>query len=116
VICHGCKALREIVYTDEADRPFCEDCALVPAAQNLAVLAFLAATIPYQIGDEVDCWTGAQVYDGTGHIVEISFDPKDLASPVVPMFRVEMDDKAYNEVPDELWFSEVCLKAKQAAL
>lgn len=74
-------------------------------------MAFLADTVPYHVGDKVSCKTGAQVYDGTGHVVKVSFDPADLASPVMPMFLVAIDDKAYDSVPDEVWYSEVCLQA-----
>lgn len=114
-LCQGCKTLREIVWTDDVGRTFCADCALIPSAHDVAIMAFLAATVPFHEGDEVDCWTGAQVYDGSGHVVEVSFDPKDLATPAIPMFRVVMDDKAYDECPDELWYSEICMKAKQVA-
>jgi hypothetical protein len=114
-LCQGCKTIREITWTDEADRQFCAECAVIPSSQDMALLAFLAATVPFKEGDEVDCWTGGQVFDGTGHVVEVSFDPKDLASPVVPMFRVAIDEPAYEQVPDEIWYSEVCLKARQAA-
>jgi len=77
----------------------------------MAVLQFLATTVPYDVGDKVHCKTAGQVYDGIGHVVKVSFDPADLASPVMPMFLVAIDEKAYPEVPDEVWYSEVCLEA-----
>lgn len=76
----------------------------------MAVLEFLASTVPFKVGDQVSCKTGAQVYDGTGHVLKVSFDAADLASPVMPMFLVAIDDKAYSDVPDEVWYSEVCLE------
>lgn len=110
-LCHGCKSLRDTAHIDQADRPYCAGCAvLLPVMQSAALMTFLASTVPYQEGDIVSCKTGGQVYDGIGHVVQISFSPEDLASPVVPMFRVAIDDKAYEGVPDEVWYSEVCLE------
>jgi hypothetical protein len=108
--------MHDIAYTDAADRAFCKECAAIqPISPTIGMLSFLAATVPFKVGDVVEGRTGGQVYDGVGHIVEISFDPKDLASPVVPMFRVAMDEKAYDQVPDEIWYAEVCMRAKEAA-
>lgn len=76
--------------------------------------AWLMAGTPFQVGDRVRCYSGGVVYDGIGHIVEISVDPKNLASPVVPMFRVEMDEKAYPEMPNDMWYGEVLLKKVEA--
>ncbi len=78
-------------------------------------MTFLAATIPYKVGDKVSCRSGGVIYDGVGHVVEVSFDPKDLASPVIPMFRVEMDEKAYETMPDEMWYPELLLTPVEAA-
>jgi hypothetical protein len=75
----------------------------------MAILEFLAATVPYEVGDRVSCKTAAQVYDGIGHVIKVSFDPLDLASPVHPMFLVAIDEPAYEEVPDQVWYSEICL-------
>jgi hypothetical protein len=72
-------------------------------------MAFLLSTVPYKVGDKVSCTSAGEIYDGIGHVVEVSFDPKDLASPVVPMFRVEMDEKSYPEMPDEMWYPELLL-------
>lgn len=80
----------------------------------MAVMAFLSATVPYEVGDRVACKTGGQVYDGTGHVIKVSFDPEDLASPVMPMFLVAIDDKAYEDVPNEVWYSEICLESVTA--
>lgn len=73
-------------------------------------MAFLAETVPYKIGDKVSCKTGGQIYDGVGHVVKVSFDAADLASPVMPMFLVVLDEKAYPEAPDEIWYSEACME------
>lgn len=77
-------------------------------------MEYLLAGLPYKVGDRVHCTSGGVVYDGIGHVAEISIDPKDLASPVVPMFRVEMEEKAYPEMPDEMYYPEVLLKKVEA--
>ena len=110
-LCWGCKKIRVIAVVDGASRDYCRDCAsLMPESREAALLSFLALTVPYKEGDKVSCKTGGQVYDGVGHVVRVSFDPEDLASPVVPMFLVALDDKAYPEAPDEVWYSEVCME------
>jgi hypothetical protein len=110
-LCWGCKRFRDAAVTDGADRSYCADCAgLLPSSREMNVMAFLANTVPYGEGDIVSCKTGGEIYDGIGHVVRVSFDPMDLASPIMPMFLVAMDEKAYDGVPDEIWFSEVCLE------
>lgn len=122
MICSSCRAPKEIVYTDKLDRAFCADC--FGEDPRWAALDFLMATIPYKVGDRVECRTAADfkpdlagrevptaaVYDGIGHVVEISFSPEVGATLVVPMFRVAIDEKAYPECPDEVWYSEACLE------
>lgn len=78
-------------------------------------MAFLAATVPYSEGDRVRCRTGGQVLDGVGRVVRVSHDPADLASPVMPMFLVAIDEKAYEDAPEEAWYSEVCLEPAEGA-
>jgi hypothetical protein len=110
-LCQGCRRIRALSYTDQADRSYCVDCtALLPVAQSAMMVAFLADTVPYKEGDIVSCKTGGQVFDGIGHVVEVSFSPEHLASPVVPMFRVAIDEKAYPEVPGSIWYAECCLE------
>jgi len=109
-LCWGCRRLREVAVTDEGGRTYCVSCAPAPApSKAMILLDFLLSTVPFQVGDRVSCKTGAQIYDGIGRVVEVSFDPKDLASPVVPMFRVVMEEKAYPEMDDEAWYSEACM-------
>lgn len=113
--CFSCKRLREIVLTDKLERDFCADCSVSqPAFRELALATWAAENVPFHVGDKVACKTGGQIYDGVGHVEEVSTDPRDLASPVVPMFRVAIDEKAYDEVPDEVWYSEVCLSLVDA--
>jgi len=111
--CSGCKAYKDIVFVEEGtDRNFCGGCTriLPPAPEELA-LAFVLATIPFKPGDRVECRTGAQLYDGIGTVQEISMLLENGGTPVFPSFRVAMEEKAIQdpEVPDELWYTEVCL-------
>lgn len=102
--------MAEIVHTDVLGRNFCASCWVVqPLPREVILASWAAANCPYDVGDKVECRTGGQVYDGVGTIVEKSTDPKDLATPLVPMFRVAIEDKAYPEMPDEAWYSEVCI-------
>lgn len=109
-LCWSCKGLKEIVTTDELGRGFCSICLqALPEPRELQLARWVAATCPYSVGDRVRCYLGGQVYDGIGTIEEVSTDPKDLATPLVPMFRVAMQEKEYDSVPDVTWYSEPCL-------
>jgi hypothetical protein len=111
-LCTNCKSFQDIVYKDEAERFYCVDClGLLPEAQMMALMAFLYATVPFSEGDKVAVRAVGEIFEGTGHVTEISFSPEQLASPVVPMFHVVFDDKAREDVPDESWFPEICLEA-----
>lgn len=110
-LCTNCKSFQDLVYKDEAERSYCIDClGLLPEAQTLALMAFLHATVPFTEGDKVKVNAVGEIFEGTGHVTEISFSPEQLASPVVPMFHVVIDDKARDDVPDESWFPEQCLE------
>lgn len=90
---------------------YCVDCErLRPQEPEEEGLTFLFATFPFEKGDVVECRTGAKLYDGVGVIQEISVDLKDSGTLVHPAMRVKFTEKAYPEVPDELWYNEVCLK------
>jgi len=121
MICWSCRAIKQIAYTDEVERGYCLDCARsLPVGGYIAALEFLDATVPFKVGDRVECRTAAsfdederptsQVYDGIGRVIEVSTNLKDLATPVFPMFRVAIDEKAYPDAPDERWYSEMCLE------
>ena len=114
MICWTCKTSGEIAYTDDLGRAFCVECvADRPLPVTAQAMAFLAVTIPYHPGDRVKCWTGGKqygIYRGVGHVVRMSTSLEDLATPVVPMFLVAMDEKAADDVPDEIFFTEVCLE------
>lgn len=111
-LCTNCKGFRDLAYTDEAERSYCLDClGLLPEAQMMALVSFLYATVPFSEGDKVSVKAVGEIYEGIGVVIEVSFSPEDLASPVVPMFHVVFEDKARDDVPDDSWFPEVCLEA-----
>ena len=76
---------------------------------------FLALTIPFQVGDRVECRTAGRLYDGIGTVQEASTDPANYGTPVYPSFRVAITDKAYPTAPDEIWYTEACLKLVEKA-
>lgn len=114
MVCWTCKASTDIAHTDELGRSFCAICmATRPVPSVVQALQYLRVTVPYAPGDRVKCWTGGKqygIYRGTGHVVRMSTSIEDLATPVVPMFLVAMDEKAADDVPDEIFFTEVCLE------
>ena len=107
-VCYSCKHLRDIVHTDELDRGYCSLC-YVPR-DLLYAINFMMLTIPFHIGDRVECRTGGQLYDGIGMVEDISTDLANGGTWVHPAFLVRFDEKAYDTVPDTLWYTESCLK------
>jgi hypothetical protein len=114
-LCSGCKHIADIVFTDPLDRAFCMECVgTQPAAREYLLAQWVANTIPYHVGDRVACRTGGTIYDGIGRVEHVSTDPRDLATPLVPMFLVALEEKAYEDVPDTVWYSEICLQMAEA--
>lgn len=114
-LCWGHKGVAEIVHIDELEREFCADCFVVqPVPKEALLAAVVAANPPFEEGDRVECRTAGQVYDGVGVVAQVSMDPADLATPVCPMFRVIMEEKAYPEMTDEGWYSGICLSKVDA--
>lgn len=107
-VCYSCKHLREIIHTDELERGFCSQCYV--NRDLLYAFNFMMLTIPFQIGDRVECRTGGQLYDGDGVVEDISTDLKDGGTWVHPAFLVRFTRKEYDTVPDTLWYTESCLK------
>jgi hypothetical protein len=112
-LCESCKQLREIAFTDGFDREFCEQChAGLSAAQEATLFwmySYLMATIPFKVGDKVSCRTAGVLYDGIGTIDEVSFEPEKYGTIVYPSFHVVIEEKAYSDAPDALWYTETCL-------
>lgn len=108
-LCYLCK-LKPVIKLDDLEQGYCEDCAdESPIPTTFRALAFLAATIPFQVGDRVECRTGAAIYDGIGHVDAVHYDWEHLATPVNPMWHVVIDEKANEDSPDEALYSEICL-------
>lgn len=111
-LCASCKQMREPAATfDELD--YCEECLeniLPPEQPELLGLAYLLATIPFQVGDKVECRTAGELYDGVGTVKEIDTEFKMGGTPVFPAFRVLLEEKIDKNLPDELWYTENGLK------
>lgn len=112
-LCASCKQMREPAATyDELD--YCEECLPTVSSSlqpEVVGLAYLLATIPFQIGERVECRTAGELYDGIGTVQEIDIDFKMGGTPVYPAFRVELEEKSDESLPDELWYTEMCLKS-----
>lgn len=111
-LCESCRELKpDIAWTDTLGREYCTDCfSIMPVATAPRMLAFLALTIPFHVGDRVECRTAGALYDGVGVVEEISTDPATFGTPVYPAFHVRIQDKAYEEAPDDRWYMETQLK------
>lgn len=116
-ICCGCKLPRKTEYVHpETGQPFCEGCSLgmpiSPVEWALLLLTQPGSMVgpPFLPGDRVECRHAATVYEGVGEVREISMNlERGGGTPLYPMFRVVMIDKAADTVPDESWYSEVSL-------
>jgi hypothetical protein len=106
-VCYSCKRLKGIVHTDELDRGYCDKC-FVPR-DLIYAMNFMALTVPFKVGDRVECRTGGQLYDGIGVVEEVSTDLKNGGTWVHPSFLVRFEEKAYETVPETLWYTESCL-------
>lgn len=110
-LCDNCKEIRSIAYTDPVGREYCPGCfALLPVATPARIVEYLVRTIPFQVGDKVECRTAGVLYDGIGVIDEISVEPEKFGTPVFPSFHVAIEDKAYPDAPDSRWYCEQQLK------
>jgi hypothetical protein len=109
-LCASCKQMREPAATYD-ELHYCQDClGSVPDAPELYGLAFLLATIPFHVGDKVECRTAGELYDGIGTVQEIDTEFKMGGTPVFPAFRVLLEEKAEPFLPDNLWYTENGLK------
>lgn len=110
-LCEDCKELKPVGWTDSVGREYCLECFIDLHAPSIyRMVEYLTFSIPYSVGDRVRCYTAGTLYDGIGVVEEISMDPVNFGTPVYPSFRVSITEKAYEEAPDELWYTEVCLR------
>ena len=120
-LCHGCNRFTEVAWTDVGTgRPFCRGCvnSMPPTSDQIDVLLLLAPWSPigppFRPGDVVECRTGAILFDGVGTVQEMSISLEHGATPIYPTFRVTLTEKAYDDAPDEAWYTEVCLRSVSA--
>lgn len=110
-VCQGCKQGREIVTSEVGGLEYCVDCAAsLPMPTVARAMGYLTATIPFRVGDRVECRLAGEILEGVGTVQEVSFDLENGGTPVYPAFRVVLDEKAYKEAPDEEWATEICLR------
>lgn len=110
-LCDICKEIAEVVFTDAYGRSHCGECfGRLPASTASLALEYLLLTIPFDVGDRVECRTAGALFDGVGVIDEVSVEPENFGTPAYPSFHVIIEDKAYPEAPDSLWYTETCLK------
>jgi len=110
--CWGCRTHKEIYYTeDETGRQFCQPCfaAMPPSSDDMRMM-FLLLTIPFKVGDRVEARTAGTLFDGVGVVEDVSISLEHGGTPVYPTFHVKLDDKAYDDAPDDAWYTEVCLQ------
>ncbi len=106
-LCEICKNLTETAYTDPVGREYCTNCfSTLPVPTASRIVEYLMLTIPFSVGDRVECRTAGVLFDGIGTIREISIEPENFGTPAYPSFRVDIDDKAYEGVPDSVWYME----------
>jgi len=116
-LCFGCKDLRDIIYVDSVERGYCATCVQsLPIATAVWAMQFLSATIPFKAGDRVQAYTAGEIYDGVGTVQDVSFDLKHGGTPVIPMFRVVIDEPADENAPEQGWYPERCLRRVPADL
>jgi hypothetical protein len=110
-LCEVCKELKELAYTDPVGREYCLDCfSTLPIPTASRIVEYLMLTIPFAIGDRVECRTAGVLYDGIGVIEDISIELEHYGTPTFPSFKVHLTEKAYPECPDYVYYMESQLK------
>lgn len=110
-LCESCRELKTAAYTDPIGRQYCLECyGHLPVATAARIVEQLMVSIPFRVGERVECRTAGVLYDGTGVIDDISVDPEHFGTPAHPSFHVVIDHPAYPEAPDACWFMERQLK------
>lgn len=107
-ICETCRELKPTAYRDPIGREYCKDHLPVPTVTR--ALGYLLATIPFGVGDRVEARTAGVLLDGVGVIDQISVEPENFGTPAHPAFHVVIEEKAYPEAPNALWYMEKQLR------
>jgi hypothetical protein len=110
-LCENCKEIKPVAYTDPVDRQYCAACfQALPVATPGRIIDYLVRTVPFKVGDRVECRTAEVLYDGIGTIDEVSMEIEKFGTPFHPAFHVVIEEKAYPEAPDDVWYMERQLK------
>lgn len=108
-LCFSCKEIRGIVYVDAINRGYCAECIVdnkVVISSVARAMGFLSSTIPFKVGDRVEARMAGELYDGIGTVTEVCFDLKHGGTPVIPTFKVLIDEPADDDVPEFGWYCE----------
>lgn len=105
-LCEFCRELKPIAFTDTVGREYCTECLNELTALSNPLVDYLAVTVPFKVGDRVECRTAGALYDGIGVVDEVSTSLANYGTPVYPAFHVKIEEKAYPEAPDGLWYME----------
>lgn len=115
-LCYNCKRVQDVAATHPASgRPYCAACAQ-DLPWSLDDLAMFLLTVsdspvgpPFRAGDVVECRAAGVLYEGVGVVQEMDMNLEHGGTPLYPMFRVTLTDKASDSAPDEAWYAEVSL-------
>lgn len=109
MLCTTCRLIKDIVYTDDLGLHYCANCIETAPLPSVAkAMDFLYATVPFAVGDRVECRTGEE-FDGVGVIDGVYFDIQHGGTPVYPTFNVVLDEKSSEDIPGEGLYPENCL-------
>jgi len=109
MLCTICRLIKPIIYTDDLGLHYCPNCVgSAPLPTEAKAMEFLYATIPFKVGDRVECRTGDE-FDGIGVIDGVYFDIEHAATPVYPTFNVVLEEKSSEDIPGEGLYPENCL-------
>lgn len=106
--CWGCKRLKEAAHVDVLGRSLCAECAAIAEHGGFSAQDgrdFLLVTVPFSVGDHVECRLAGERYEGTGTITTVSMDYRDGGTPVMPIFHVVFDEPGRSGRPDA-WLCE----------
>ena len=110
-LCAGCKGIKDTQEDQATGLNYCVKCSgTTGIPSDVLGRLWLMTTIPFKVGDVVECRTAAKLYDGIGVVRGVSFDPEHSGTPVNPSFQVELTEKADERVPDFVNYTECCLR------
>lgn len=105
-ICESCRELKEPDHLDAVGRSYCRECWELLDTGPSPMAQVLLATIPFKVGDRVECRIAGVLLAGVGTIDEVSTDLEKFGTLIYPSFHVKIEEKAYPDAPDDLWFME----------